>query len=69
MNFEYIRPFIDGLIVGTLISTIIYKAKFDSKIRKFELLVVKRYEEAIKSALDKLLSDENGIPIEKETQE
>ena len=61
MNIESIRAFIDGIIIGVLVTLLINKIYVEIKFKK--------YEKAICSAIDKLLKEtSDDIPIEKEDE-
>ena len=52
--------FIDGLLIGTLATIIIYKLYWKERLLKIE----KQNAEIIRSIIDKLLANENGINVE-----
>lgn len=57
--------FIDGLLIGTLATIIIYKLYWKERLLKIE----KQNAEIIRSIIDKLLANENELPIERESED
>lgn len=57
--------FIDGFLIGVLLTILIYKIYWETRLLKIE----KQNTEMIREIINKLLANENDLPIEKENED
>lgn len=56
--------FIDGFLIGVSLTILIYKIYWETRLSKIE----KQNTEMIRGIIDKLLANENDLPIERECE-
>lgn len=59
-----ISSFVDGLLIGTITTILVYKIYWETRMLKTE----KQNAKDIKEIIDKLLKNGNELPIEREEE-